>query len=358
MATMGHPCGGGGGGVWPRAARPVPGNGRERTGGRAVDGWQGAGGAGPVKEAGGTRSRQARGWSWDDLPGDGAARQAAITRQMEQVLGLTSPSERQAAVAAFFQYYLPEDYEAVMAPFNAHHQQGQLFSREYQWFIQHCVSVEGGPAMDRMFQNEDRVNFLPAGWQLEAMAEWSGKQGPAAVAWWNQLPEGLLRESLAHPLIEGLARQDTPAAWNYVQLFPAGERVEFAGIMVQQHLTNGGIAAASAWIKSLEDMPATGIPGVQAHAAGTLLQSMSHIPAPQRAEAMLPFVRESWFASYAVGQRLTGEWARQDPAAAGAWIKTNIPESVRLPMLEKIAARFREAAPGQSRQFEAALAAQ
>ena len=53
---------------------------------------------------------------------------------------------------------------------------------------------------------------------------------------------------------------------------------------------------------------------------------------------------------------MTEEWVMKDPAAAGAWTKTNIPAAVRQPLLENFAERFRKAAPDQAMQFEAVLA--
>lgn len=294
-------------------------------------------------------------WSWHALPSRGPARQEAITRQMEQVLGFTSPTARLATFLAFFQHYLPEDHQSVITAFNKHDQQGRLFPREYELFIQRCVAVEGEAAVNRMFQKDDKEKFHPSGWQLEAIAEWSGKQGTEAVAWWNKLPEGVLRDSLAKPLIEGLARQDPAAAWKSALLFPAGERSRFAGVMIRQHLTNGGVTAAAAWIESLKNSAAEEIPGVQAKAVASLYQSTFLIPTQQRAEAMLPFMSEPWFAESGVGQGLTGEWAMKDPAAAGAWLKANVPESIRQPMLDKVVERLRKAAPDKALQFESAL---
>jgi hypothetical protein len=313
------------------------------------------GGAVPAAVESVRRNEPGVDWSWDSLPPGGAARQAAIVRRTEQVLGLASPSERFLAFAAFFEHYQPEDYESVIAGFRTHDQQGRLFAREYELFIQHCVAVEGERAVERMFEKKDRVTFDPNGWELEAMAEWSGKQGPAAVEWWNKLPEGNLRDALAQPVIAGMARTDPAAAWRSVQLFPAEERVKFTGIMVQQHLSNRGVAAAADWIHSLKSSEE--IPGVQVQAARLLLQSMFLIPEEQRAEVMLPFVREPWFAESGVGQRLTGEWAAKDPSAAGAWIRQNLPESARQAILKDFAERFRQASPDQARLFEAAVAA-
>ncbi len=235
----------------------------------------------------------------------------------EGVLNLRGPAERLEAWLKLLKHLKPGDIDGVIDAFGRHDQEGRLFPDEWRVMMSSLGAVDGKGLMEWMVADG-------GGGGVDAnmgrgMTAWALASPHEAVEWWNQLPESPFRDSIAGPLIAGIAEKDPEKAWACVGLFPEEERARFAGAFVKATLARGGVERAVKWLESLGGRGAEAPPEFGAAAVSAFIQDAANIEPARRAELLKNIVSEDWAVKSGAVLPVAGQYASSNGPGATEW---------------------------------------
>ena len=297
-------------------ASTVPGG---MGGGRAA---AGGGSSGPRMH----RALSEASW-WTELEAGGDRRKEALRAKMVEVLGMPQLSERRRVFGALLEYYQPGDLESIHGGMIAREKMGGRYNTEYEMMMERAAEVEGMVVMDEITAQSGGPGRKVHGWQERCVANFAAANPAAAAEWWNNLPEGTLRDRVSRSLVEGMGRVDVERAWRAAQMFDPAERAQFAPALATQFVEARGGEQAIAWVAGLpaEDSAS------KVNALRELADYMHYMPQARQAELYAQFAGEPWVAGSGVFEKLATTWGSRGPnlaADATAWAET-LPEAIR-----------------------------
>jgi hypothetical protein len=175
-------------------------------------------------------------------------RRAALQRKTAEILSSPHLSMRRRWFLALLENYRSGDLAAVHAGMIEQEMLGGRFNKEYEEMMERASEVDGALVLGKIKKESGGPGRSTFSWQAKCMASWSGVDADKATAWWNDLPDGHLRDFLATPLIEGLARENPDKAWQAAQMFDPAKRADFAARLVVAFAKDKGPEAGVAWV--------------------------------------------------------------------------------------------------------------
>lgn len=272
---------------------------------------------------------------WSALPQGGAARAAALRGKVSEILASPRLYSRRRWFAAMLEHYQEGDLEAIHEGMMAQEKLGGRFNKEYEQMMERAAEVEGAVVMEIVRKENSKAGSPVHEWHARCMADWSSSDKAGAVAWWNALPDGNLRDSLAGPLIEGIATSSPQDAWNAALLFDPAQRANVAPELVKAFARDRGLEGSMEWVASLgpEDAPA------KSRALEELADHMHHIDYGRQAALMERFAAEPWAEGCPAFRRIARAWATRDVEAAAAWAE-KLPAATRGQALPEVVKRW------------------
>ncbi|RYD29137.1 MAG: hypothetical protein EOP86_22115 [Verrucomicrobiaceae bacterium] len=233
------------------------------------------------------------------------------------------------------EHYQFGDLEAIHGGMMAQEKLGGRFNKEYEQMMERAAEVEGAVVMDIVRRENGKPGSPLHEWHARCMADWSSADKAGAVAWWNALPDGNLRDAMAGPLIEGIATTSPQDAWSAALLFDPSKRADIAPELVKAFARDRGLEGSVEWVASLgpEDAPA------KSRALEELADHMHHIDYGRQAALMERFASESWAEGCPAFRRVARAWASRDAGAAAAWAET-LPGGLRGQALPEVVRRW------------------
>lgn len=288
----------------------------------------------------------------------GPARAAALEEKARSILFETDPSQRLLLFSSLLQHMQPGDYETIVKAFAFHDHQGRFFYPEFEFFCAAAGRVDGRATME-IVTGDGNANNTAA--QDKVLNAWAVAEPAQAIAWWNALPDGQLRNDMAKSLVKGVASKDFQLGWQCLTSFPEEERPKFMGTLVRQKIAEGGFDAASAWLSGLSLEDGGRVDPLKAKGFESMYNAMPNIGVEKRAEYLARFANEPWIMQTQYSQVIANEWASKDGGQAAQWA-ANLPSAVQantLPSVLQIwagrdeaaaAAWFKENAPAGSEE--------
>jgi hypothetical protein len=261
---------------------------------------------------------------WEALQKGGEARRRALHAKAAEILALTDPPRRRRQLGALLESYQPGDWRALLDGLVEREKVGGRFDQEYEILMERAAEVDGAIILERIRTESGAPGRPIHAWQLRCMANWAAADGPAAVAWWNSLPEGRFRDELGGYVIRGMGRNDAPAAWDIAQAFDPATRVSFAGDLARSLASAKGVDQAADWIAGLDGDNAAAKPA----ALDELAQFMHQIDFAKQGAIVARFADDPQVGDSAAFHHVARVWGEVDPSAAADWA-TALPDRAR-----------------------------
>ncbi|RYD43222.1 MAG: hypothetical protein EOP85_10380, partial [Verrucomicrobiaceae bacterium] len=227
---------------------------------------------------------------WKALRQGGTTRATALREKASEILASSRPYSRRRWFAAMLEHYQGGDLEAIHEGMMAQEKLGGRFNKEYEQMMERAAEVEGAVVMEIVRKENSKEGSPVHEWHARCMADWSASDKAGAVAWWNALPDGNLRDHLAGSLIEGIATSSPSAAWEAALMFDPVQRANVAPELVKAFARDRGLEGSVEWMAGLgpEDS------GTKSRALEELADHMHHIDHSRQAELIERFVSEPW----------------------------------------------------------------
>ena len=272
---------------------------------------------------------------WAALGKSPEARRAAFQRKTGEILSSPRLAMRRRWFIAMLENYQSGDLAAIHAGMIDQERLGGRFNKEYEDMMERASEVDGDVVLDKINRESGGPGRSTHSWQARCMASWSGAESDKATAWWNNLPDGHLRDFLATPLIEGLAAVNAEKAWQAAQLFDPGKRAEFAARLATAFAKERGPEASVAWVAGLGPEESQS----KANALTEMADHMHNMSHQKQAELFGQFASEPWAANTSAFATLGTYWVMKDANTAVAWAD-NLPENARKQALPAVIARW------------------
>lgn len=268
---------------------------------------------------------------WKALGQGGAVRAAALKDKVAEILSSPLRYSRRRWFAALLENYQAGDLPAIHDGMIAQEKVGGRFNKEYEQMMERGAEVEGEVVLN-LIKKESGKNGAPThDWQARCMADWSASDKAGAVAWWNELPDGSLREFLAGSLIEGIASNSPQDAWAAALLFDPNQRANVAPSLVKEFARERGLEGSFQWLAGLGPEEA----GAKSNALVEMVDYMHNIDFARQSKLLEPFAGENWAANCPAFRRMARNWAQANGEAAAAWAGS-LPEASRQQALPEV----------------------
>jgi hypothetical protein len=262
-------------------------------------------------------------------------RRSALQRKTGEILSSPRLAMRRRWFIAMLENYQSGDLAAIRAGMIDQEHLGGRFNKEYEDMMERASEEDGAVVFDRINRESGGPGRSTHSWQARCMANWSGAESDKATAWWNNLPDGHLRDFLATPLIEGLAAVNADKAWQAAQLFDPEKRAECAARLATAFAKERGPEASVAWVAGLGPEESQS----KANALTELADHMHNMSHEKQAELFGQFASEPWAANTSAFATLGTYWVMKDANTAVAWADS-LPENVRKQALPAVIARW------------------
>lgn len=281
---------------------------------------------------------------------EGPDRAKAMGDKAKEVLFEKNPARRLMLFSSVLSHMKEGEYEQVVSAFRFHDQEGRLFPQEYDLFCATAGMVDGKNTMDSIFKWFNIEGRRLYGAQEGAMAAWASAEPSKAIAWWNELPEGQLRDDFAKSLLRGVATKDVNQAWNCMNVFPVEERAKFMGTLVRQQISDGGVEAASTWLANLTSSDGADVSQLRQKGFESLFNAMPNFSSDRKAQYVSQFMSEPWMASSTYPMNVAKEWAVQSGSQAAAWA-AQLPANIQEQALPSALASWFQREPEAATQW-------
>ncbi len=236
----------------------------------------------------------------------------ASQREALAKLALTDPNplRRHQAFAQLLDSLTPENAPALLESLQAN----RASPDQWRLFLYAWGSKDGPAAIAHANTLPDgrKDRFLDA-----ALPGWAGQNPTAATAWLESLEEGDSKNRQRANLVAGLADHDIALATSYaLNRATLGDKQAetYLRTIAEEELRKNGPAAATAWGEALPDGPLK----------GSTLDRLAGAYAAENPAAAAAWAAQFANASYGprVIEQIGSQWAQRDPQAAVAWLGT------------------------------------
>jgi hypothetical protein len=218
-------------------------------------------------------------------------RQAALRDKTIQILSTLSEGDRLRQFSVLMEFLRPGDFAIVMEGFRHHDLQGRSFHDAFKMLVLRAAEVgDPGPMQQALKENRNSSQVHP--WYAPTMQSWASNHPQEAIAWWNELPDGSLRDAMAPALVGGIGMADPALGWTYAKKFPPEAQLGFAATFFDQTLLKQGADQAVTWIQAIDTYDIPQAANLKVDSLKKLGQSLWAAPVERVAAVLAPFASD------------------------------------------------------------------